>query len=345
LSGGDLDLVIQESKGAFLQKMQQHRYTEARKALEMYGETLRALETLRDQCATSLSKLAEDLVRVPRGSAVMDETERLMAAAQKAYSLGSFKECLALSEECRASGATAVRWHERCSQRLEATDADLLAGEGRRYLDAEISALMGSARKALEEGRYEDMDWALLKASRLHGRARRTLQDRGMAELVNLMRLYPRVGLRVEELPPHAKELLDRRMSDHHEVRNLGETIGAVRGLLKKGVEGRAAAVLSRAEASSKDSSVARSLLAVAERSLAEEKLEQAIELSLQLRKIPGKAIPVHLNGDHDISAGAGTEMQAGVAGAPAGEDHHARPVAGTEDALERLLIGAAGQG
>ena len=61
----------------------------------------------------------------------MEETERLMTAAQKDYDEGAFQECLGLTEECRASGAAAMQWHERCAKRLERVSEDLLVGEGR----------------------------------------------------------------------------------------------------------------------------------------------------------------------------------------------------------------------
>ncbi len=279
LKGEDLTQIERERKGAFDQKMEQHRYTEARKALEIYRDGLSALTVLKDQCASSLSMLVEDLVRVPNGSAVMEETERLMTAAQKAYDEGSFQECLGLTEECRASGAAALLWHDRCSRRLNDLGEGLLVGEGRRCLDPEIAALMDTARKSLAQGRYEVMNWALLKGSRLHQRARRTSVQRGLAEIINLVRLFPLVGLKVDDLPPEAKALLDLPLAEPGDVRNLSETIGAVHGLAKRGIAARLASVRERAERSPVDSSISLSLLSVAERSLAEEKLQQAADL------------------------------------------------------------------
>jgi hypothetical protein len=279
LKGADLAQIERERKEVFIQKVQQHHFIEARKALEIYRDGLNALIELRDQCASSICKLVEDLVRVPAGSSVMEETERLMAAAQKCYDEGAFQECLGLTEECRASGAAAMQWHERCAKRLERVSEDLLVGEGRSCLDPEIAALMDSARKALAQGRYEDMDWALLKGHRLHQRAQRTATRRGLADLINLVRLFPSVGLRVDDLPPEAKTLLDTSMAEPADIRHLSETIGAVHGVAKRGIMAHLASVRERAERSPADSSLSLSLLAVAERSLAEDKLDQAIEL------------------------------------------------------------------
>lgn len=291
LKGGDLSQIEHERKEMFDQKMEQHRYTEARRALELYRDGLNALIVLKDQCTSSLSMLVEDLVRAPSGSAVMEETERLMAAAQKAYGEGSFQECLGLTEECRASGAAALLWHDRCSMRLNVMGEELLVGEGRRCLDPEIAALMDTARTSLGQGRYEAMDWALLKGSRLHQRAKRTSVHRGLAELINLVRLFPLIGLRLDELPAEAKALLDLPMAEPGDVRNLSETIGAVHGVAKRGIAARLASIREKAERSPVDSSISLSLLSVAERSLAEEKLKQAAELAREADRTFGASM------------------------------------------------------
>ena len=138
---------------------------------------------------------------------------------------------------------------------------------------------MDSARKALAQGRYEDMNWALLKGTGCTSGPERTSTRRGLAELINLVRLFPLVGLRVDDLPPEAKTLLDLPMAEPVGIRHLSETIGAVHGVAKKGITAHLASVREKAERSPADSSLSLSLLAVAERSLAEEKLEQAVEL------------------------------------------------------------------
>jgi hypothetical protein len=279
LKGEDLTLVQHERKEAFARKMEQHRYTEAREALSAYWAGLNALIEVRDQCASSLGMLAQELVRVPSGSRAREETERLMTAAQKAYQEGAFRECLGLTEECRASGAAALLWHDRCSRRLNEMNERLLVGDGRRSLDPEIAALMEEARTALAQGRYEAMDRALLKGSRLHARARGTSVRRGLADLINLVRLFPSAGLRLNDLPPEAATLLDLPMAEPGDVRDLSETVGAVHGVVIKGISARLASVRERAIRSPADSSISLALLSVAERSLAEESLEQALEL------------------------------------------------------------------
>jgi hypothetical protein len=292
LKGHDLDQVVKDFKGAFQKKMGQHRYTEAAKALELYRGALNSLNVLRDQCTTSLSKLTEDMVRVPSGSPIMAETARILQTAQQSFTTGSFKECLALNEECRASGAAATRWHEVCSKRMEDFESGLLVGEGRRSLDTNTTGLVDSARRALQNGQYEEMDKAILRAARLRLRAMTESGKREAAELVNLIRIYPKVKLKVEDLPSTAKELLDLPMSKVMEARNLSETVGAVRAKLRKGIEDYIAAVRTKAEGSKRYSSMSLSLLPIAERALAEEKLEQALSLAIDAEKAIGASVP-----------------------------------------------------
>ncbi len=150
---------------------------------------------------------------------------------------------------------------------------------------------MDSARKALSEGRYEDMDWALLKGSRLHQRAMKTSVRRGLAELINLVRLFPSLELRIDDLPPEARALLDLPLAAPGDIHNLSETIGAVHGQVRRGIEARLTAVKEKVERSRADSSLSLSLLSVAARSLAEEKLEQAVGLARDAERVIGASM------------------------------------------------------
>ncbi len=277
LRGADLDQVMAAHQNAFQAKMRERRYTEAAEVLDQYRADLRSLEVVEKQCASSLSKLAENMVRVPAGSAILTEAARVLEEAQRSFSKGNFRECLSLTQDCRSAGASATRWHEACSARMEDFESGLLVGEGRRFMDADITALVNKARQSLQKGQYEDMDRAILRAARLQGRLMAENGRKGMEELLNLIRLYPRVKLRADDLPPMAKELLDLPLREVAQARNLSETVGAARARLRKGVEDYAEAVRVRAEKSKRYSSVSLSLLPIVERSLAEEKLEQAV--------------------------------------------------------------------
>ena len=318
LKGSDLDILLQEGKGAFTAKMHQHRYTEALKALEIYGEGLRSLDGARVQSAASLSKLAENLMRVPPGSSAMGETERLMTAAQNAFGRGAFKECLALSEECRASGAAAIQQHDRCSARLEEVSAMLLERDGRRFIDQAVSAHMAAARQALAEGRYEDMDKTLLATVRLHARVRRGSIQRDLADMVNLLRIYRVLELRVEDLPAEARNLLDMRLADVAEARNIGETAAAVRGMVRGGMENRIAAIRQRMERGKGEMGISAALLNIAERSLAEGELDQVIELLREADQAVGasrndmRELRMLSNRYHDLDAIAASVGAAG---------------------------------
>ena len=151
------------ARDALLDDLKAHRYSSAKKGLDLYRENLEELSDIRNACVSSLSKLTEGMVRLP-ASPYRADVEELMTRAQKAFGSGSFREALALSEECRSAGNSGLKRHEMAAARLEEVRSSLLEGEGRKAMVPEVADLLASAGKALSNGRYESMDALLLRA-------------------------------------------------------------------------------------------------------------------------------------------------------------------------------------
>jgi hypothetical protein len=282
LAGKDLAALQSSTKYLVTERVEQHRYVEAKKAMELYEEGLRDLTGVREQCAASLSKLAEGLVGKPMGSPLLKDANAILVKAQQAFRDGSYRDCLELTEECRASGSSAQLVHEMAAKRLEACQLSILQGEGRRHLGSETAALLGRAEAALEEGRYLDMDRAVLGALRSHRLAAEASNRKAVAELINLLKLFPALDLGPQDIPPGARELLDMKMGDPGGVRNLGEAIGAVRAKVNEASVKKLAKIRERVqkvERAGKETATSKALLPVIERNIAEGKTEQAIVL------------------------------------------------------------------
>jgi hypothetical protein len=277
LKGKDLSGGPKAARDALLDDLKAHRYSSAKKGLDLYRENLEELSDIRNACVSSLSKLTEGMVRLP-ASPYRADVEELMTRAQKAFGSGSFREALALSEECRSAGNSGLKRHEMAAARLEEVRSSLLEGEGRKAMVPEVADLLASAGKALSNGRYESMDALLLRARRLHAIESSIASGRAVADLVNAAVLLSRAGPALDDLPADARGLLDRPMSELLEERNLRDITAQVRSRVREALEDRAAQVRSRVERGRGETSAARSILGTAQRSLAENKLEAAVD-------------------------------------------------------------------
>lgn len=285
LRGKDFEGGPQAAKGSVLESVRGHRYASARMGLEIYRQSLSQLGEAREACIASLSKLAEGMVRLPPAP-YKAEAEVLLTKAQKAFDRGAFDEALALTEECRAAGNSALRRYEMASARLEEARASALEGEGRQAMVPEVADLLGSAEKALASGGYENMDAALLRAARLHARQSSRARGRAVAELVNAAAMLARSGASLDALPQEVRDLLDRRMTDLSEERGLRKATGEVRAMVRKTVEERIASAGQRAEQG--DEETVRSLLASAQKALSEDRLEAALDQTLEAERTVG---------------------------------------------------------
>ncbi len=290
MRGRDLEGPPRAARGSILEDVRSCNYASAYQGLQIYSESLSELSEVRNQCITSLSKLAEVMVRMPL-SPCKAEAEGLMSRAQQAFDSGSFHEALALSEECRAAGSSALKRHEMAAARLEEARTNALVNGGRKAIVPEVADLLDSAAKALANGRYESMDTFLLRAARLHALESSRAGGRAVAELVNMAAMLPRAGLTVDDLPQEAKELLDRKMTDLLGERNLRETTGDVRSNVRTAVEERIAAVREQVERGPGETGAARSLLSSAERSLSEGQLEKALYQAMDAETAIGATI------------------------------------------------------
>jgi hypothetical protein len=174
------------------------------------------------------------------------------------------------------------------SARLEEARGGALEGEGRQAMVPEVADLLGSAEKALANGGYENMDAALLRAARLHARQSSRARRRAVAELVNAAAMLTRSGASFDDLSEKARDLLDRRMTDLSEERNLREATGEVRALVRRAVEERMASAGQRAEQGGGDKGAVRSLLASARKALSEDRLEAALDQTLEAERMVG---------------------------------------------------------
>ncbi|MBI0583520.1 MAG: hypothetical protein ISF22_04755 [Methanomassiliicoccus sp.] len=276
LGGRDLERTSRKIKEEVLEDIKRHRYISARRGLELYHQSLEDLAEVRGQGAAALSKMAEVLLRLSP-SPYRAEAETIMTSAQKAFAEGSFHDALALAEECRAAGTSAMKRHELSAARLEEARTRMLGDGGRRSLVPRTADLIEAAGKALESGRYEQMHGALLRAERLHARERERSVRSDQADLVNAARLLPRAGMSADDLPAEAKGLLDLRMSELADAPNVREAVSVVRSAVTGGINDLAAGVRRRVEAEKGDTGASRALLAAAERSLSEGRLELAL--------------------------------------------------------------------
>lgn len=279
LRGADLGAGPKATRESILDDLDNGRFSSAHRGLEIYRESLADLRDVRSACIASLSKLAEVIVRMP-ASPYKAEVDALMGRAQHAFDSGAFHEALALTEECRAAGATAVRRYQMAEARMEEARQRMLGNEGRKAVVPEVADLLDAAERALAEGRYESMDALVLRAIRVHGRQSVKAGGRAAAELTNAAALLSRLGLPTESLPTEARNLLDRRMTELAEERNLKEVTGEVRSVVRKAVEDRIAEIRQCVENGQGDMGAARSSLSSAQAALEEGRLEAAIELS-----------------------------------------------------------------
>jgi hypothetical protein len=276
LKGKDLGGAPRTARDTILDSLKRHRYGSAKRGLEIYRASLSELGEVKGTCITSLSKLAEGMVRMPT-SPYRSEAEALMTRAQQAFDAGSFHEALALTEECRSAGSSALKRHQMAAARLEEGRSNMLEGDGRQAVVPEVTDLLEAAEKALADGRYENMDALLLKAARVHARESARSGGRAVADLINTVMLLPSAGLSLDDLPMGARDLLDLKMSDLKEERNLRETAGEVRSRVRDAVALRVAAIRQQVEHGRGEMSAARSLLSSAQRSLGEDRLEKAL--------------------------------------------------------------------
>jgi hypothetical protein len=290
LKGKDLGGAPKIAKDSMLDDLERDHYASAYRGLEVYRESLSELAEVRDMCVSSLSKLTEGMVRMPV-SPYKSEAETFLTRSQKAFEEGAFHEALALSEECRAAGNSALKRHQMAAARLEETRDIVLAGEGRKAIVPEVSDLLESASKALVNGRYESMDVFLLRATRLHARELPRTGARSVAELVGTAIMLPRVGQSVDKLPLEARNLLDRKIVDLIGERNLREITGDVRSSVRKAIGERIAAVRQHMEHEAGDMGAARSLLSSAQRSLSDDKLEVALVQAADAERAIGATV------------------------------------------------------
>ena len=290
VQGPDLEATRSEVM-AKVARMAEHRnYADAEKILERYRTRLHSLLELKERCTISLARAAASLAALPTGSLLVAETARLEAQARKAWGEGAYHQCGSLLSPCLASARAATAWHESCSRRLREVHDRL---DSKRFAGIEsssVAVLLDSAVKALAEGRYEDMDRSLLQAERTFDRERRRQVRQGLSELKDLGRLLPSLGIATADLPAEAVRILGLHGEEAEESDITSVPIETVRAMVRKAIEERFVRIKAKVEKKG-DGGTVRNILAKAERSLAENRLEQAVSLMLEADLMAGATL------------------------------------------------------
>jgi hypothetical protein len=285
LGGRDLERVS-KVKASLMADLDKHRFTQARKLLDIYREGLADIYEVRSQCAVSLSKLTEVLQGLPSSPSKV-EADDLMVRAHHAFSDGSFHEALTLTDECWAAAAAARSGHERSARTLEEAHARLLGKDDRNMVKGVVTLVEGADR-ALREGAYERMHLDLLRAERLYAMSRERNADLLVQKLVNAARLASATGMSLAELPAGARDLLDVRLADLGRTKRLEDVVASVEVSVGKGIEDRAAAV--KAKLKGQDLPAVRSLLSAAEAALANDRPDAALAMVKEAELVAGSS-------------------------------------------------------
>lgn len=288
LSGPDLESLKSDVRAKVGRMAERHYYADTEKVLARYRGQLQDLVELRERCSSSLSSLSR--AAVPATSPLAVEAAKMEAQARKAYDEGAYHLCSSLLVPYLASAKAAERWHGQCSRRLKEVE-DRLRGKRVGGLEGlQVSELLDTAGRQLAEGRYEDMERSLLQAERIFNWECRRQFRKDLAELRELSRLLPSLGIALGDLPAEAERFMDGDRTWTWEGDDVSVPVEAVRSQVRKALGDKAARIKGKVEQKG-DGGAVRNLLSKAERALAENRLEQALGLMIEADLMAGAAL------------------------------------------------------
>ncbi len=290
LSGPDLESLKSDVRAKVGRMAERHYYADTEKVLARYRGQLQDLVELRERCSSSLSSLSR--AAVPATSPLAVEAAKMEAQARKAYDEGAYHLCSSLLVPYLASAKAAERWHGQCSRRLKEVE-DRLRGKRVGGLEGlQVAELLDTAGRQLAEGRYEDMERSLLQAERIFNWECRRQFRKDLAELRELSRLLPSLGIALGDLPAEAERFMDGDRTWSWAGDDGSGRVEAVRSQVRKALGDKAARIKGKVEQKG-DGGAVRNLLSKAERALAENRLEQALGLMIEAELMAGRPWPM----------------------------------------------------